>query len=112
MPSVRHIGTNGPVDLEGFGTVAPGQIIQVPAEGAPGTVFAGRRPAARVEKAHLELAAAIADHDHPRAAELREEIVGLEPGSGLLAQTANWEAVKAPAAEKPSTSTTTSEVSA
>lgn len=47
---------------------------------------AGRAPAKRVAAAMAELQQAIADRDHTRAAELREELVGLDFGEGLLAQ--------------------------
>jgi len=54
-------------------------------------VFAGRPPVPRLAAAHLELHEAISALDHPGAAALREEIIGLDPGAGLLAQAGTWE---------------------
>lgn len=90
---VRNISPLGALELPGFGEVPAGGVIDVPADGPPGTVFAGRPPAARVQPAHLELAAAIEALDHELAAALREEIIGLDPGAGLLAQSDNWQPV-------------------
>jgi hypothetical protein len=90
---VRNISPLGALDLPGVGLVDAGAVIEVPADGEPGTVFAGRPPAARLAAAHLELHAAISALDHPGAAALREEIIGLDPGAGLLAQAGTWEPV-------------------
>ena len=82
---VKYIGPFDAVDVEGVGQVTSGQVVDV------SDAVAGRPPAARVAAAHLELHDAISSLDHPRAAALREEIVGLDVGAGLLAQTGNWQ---------------------
>jgi hypothetical protein len=87
--NIRYIGSHDEVDVPGVGTVKRGQTISVPAE------LAGRPPAERLEPAMVELHEAITAIDHERAKALREEIVDLDPGVGLLAQPTNWEAVKA-----------------
>lgn len=84
---VKYVGPFDAVELDGFGIVASGQVIDIAAD------VAGRAPDPRVEAAHLELHDAIAALDHERAKALREEIIGLDAGSGLLAQPSNWQAV-------------------
>ena len=84
---VKYIGPFDAVELEGLGIVAAGQIIDVSDE------MAGRAPDARVAAAHLELHDAISNLEHERAAALREEIINLDVGAGLLAQSGNWQAV-------------------
>lgn len=88
---VRNINPLGAVELPGYGDVDAGAVIEVPDDGPAGSVFAGRPPAPRVAEAMAELAAAVEAIDHARAAALREELVGLDHGAGLLAQTTNWE---------------------
>ena len=90
---VKYIGPFDAVELEGVGIVAAGQIIDVSDE------VAGRAPDARVAAAHRELHEAISNLEHERAAALREEIIGLDVGAGLLAQSGNWQAVAAKAAK-------------
>jgi hypothetical protein len=84
---VRNVSPLGALELVGFGVVDAGATIDVPDE------FAGHAPDPRVAAAHLELAAAVAALDHTLAVELREEIIGLDPGAGLLAQVDNWQPV-------------------
>lgn len=47
---------------------------------------AGRPPDERLEQLMLDHRAAVEAHDHEGARALKEEIVGVDPGSGLLAQ--------------------------
>lgn len=105
---IRNINPLGAVELDGVGIVDAGAVIDVPADGPPGTAFAGRPPEPRLAAAMAELAEAIAAIDHDRAKALREEITGwtdpdgtehpgLDFGAGLLAQVENWE----PATSKP-----------
>jgi len=68
------------LDIPGFGRVYAGQPVDIPAE------LAGRPPDPRLEPAMVDLAAAVAAIDHHAAAQLREEIAGLDYGAGLLAQ--------------------------
>lgn len=88
---IRNINPIGAVELPGYGDVEAGAVIEVPDDGPAGSVFAGRPPALRVAEAMAELAAAVAAIDHDRAAALRDELVGLDYGTGLLAQSTNWE---------------------
>lgn len=88
---VRNVSPLGALDLPGYGTVAAGAIVDIPADGPAGSVFAGRPPSPRLAAAHLELHQAIEALDHDRAVALREEIIGIDPGSGLLAQFDNWQ---------------------
>jgi hypothetical protein len=62
--------------------------------------LAGKAPDPRIEAAHLEHRAAVMALDHNRAKALEAEIVGLDYGSGLLAQAGNWQPVAAPKAAK------------
>jgi hypothetical protein len=84
---VKYTGPFDAVELDGFGEVKHGETIDVPAE------LAGKAPDARVDAAHAELAEATAALDHERCKALREEIIGLDHGAGLLAQVSNWQAV-------------------
>lgn len=84
---VKYVGPFDAVELDGIGVVRNGATIDV------ADSVAGRPPSPRVEPAHLELRDAIEALDHDRAVALREEIIGLDHGSGLLAQPANWQAV-------------------
>lgn len=84
---VRNVSPLGALELVGFGVVAAGEVIDVPAE------FAGHPPDPRVAVAHLELGGAVEALEHFRAAALREEIIGLDAGAGLLAQFDNWQPV-------------------
>jgi hypothetical protein len=84
---VKYVGPFDSVELDGFGDVKHGQVIDVPPE------VAGHAPDPRVETAHVELRDAVETLDHERAKALREEIIGLDVGSGLLAQPSNWQAV-------------------
>lgn len=86
---IRYVGPHDAVDVDGLGTVQRGEVIDVAAE------VAGRVPSPRVVAAHLELAAAVEAIDHDGAQALREEIVGLDVGAGLLAQSDVWELVAA-----------------
>jgi hypothetical protein len=70
-------------------SVKPGETIDVPAD------VAGTPPDPRIDVAMLELRAAVAAIDHHRAVALREEIAGLDFGSGLLAQSDVWAPAKA-----------------
>lgn len=84
---VKYVGPFDAVEVDGVGIVKHGETVDVPAE------LAGRPPAARVEAAHVELRDAVAALDHERAKALREEIVDLDHGAGLLAQSGVWQAV-------------------
>ena len=84
---VKYVGPFDALELDAVGVVKRGDVIDVPAD------VAGRAPDARIDAAHLELHAAIEALDHERAKALREEIIGLDAGAGLLAQPANWQAV-------------------
>lgn len=84
---VKYVGPFDAVELDGVGEVKQGAVIDVPAE------LAGHAPDPRIEAAHLELRDAVAALDHERAKALREEIIGLDHGAGLLAQSGNWQAV-------------------
>jgi hypothetical protein len=84
---VKYVGPFDAIELDGVGIVKQGETVDVPAD------VAGRPPVARVEAAHAELGAAVGALDHERAKALREEIVDLDHGAGLLAQTSNWQAV-------------------
>lgn len=84
---VKYVGPFDGVELDGFGTVKNGETIDVP------DTVAGHAPDPRVDVAHRELHAAIEALDHEAAKALREEIIGLDAGVGLLAQPGNWEAV-------------------
>jgi len=87
---VRYIGPFDAVEIDGVpGNVKRGDTFDVPAE------VAGRAADPRLMVAHAEHAAAVAAIDHVNAARLRDEILTLDAGSGLLAQSANFEAVKA-----------------
>jgi hypothetical protein len=83
---VKYVGPFDAIELDGFGEVKHGDVIDVPAD------VAGRAPDARVDAAHAELAVAVAALDHERAKALREEIIGLDHGAGLLGQPGNWQA--------------------
>ena len=62
--------------------------------------LAGKSPDPRIEAAHAEHRAAVLALDHNLAKALEAEIVGLDYGSGLLAQAGNWQPVAAPKAAK------------
>lgn len=68
------------LDVAGLGSVYAGQAVEVDDD------MAGVAPDPRIEKASIELNEAIARQDHETAAELREEIIDLEHGRGLLAR--------------------------
>lgn len=70
-------------------SVKPGETIDVP------DAEAGRAPEPRVAVAFAELAAAMVAVDHYAAKSLREEIAGLDFGSGLLALPDVWAPAKA-----------------
>ena len=84
---VRNVSPLGALELVGFGVVEAGAVIDVPTE------VAGHAPDPRVVVAHLELHAAIEALEHSLAAALREEIISLDAGVGLLAQFDNWQPV-------------------
>lgn len=86
---VKYVGPFDAIELDGVGVVNHGETVDVAAE------LAGRPPSARVEAAHAELRDAVAALDHERAKALREEIVDLDHGAGLLAQPGNWQPVGA-----------------
>lgn len=86
---IQYVGPFDAVDLDGVGAVARNATISVPSE------LAGRAPSPRLSAAMLELTAAMEAIDHHGAAALREEIVSLDAGAGLLAQPSNWVPVKA-----------------
>lgn len=81
---IIYVGPFDAVDVDGFGTVQRDTPISVPSE------LAGRPPVPRLAAAMTELHEAIGAIDHDRAVALREEITGLDAGSGLLAQPSNW----------------------
>jgi hypothetical protein len=87
VANVKYIGPSDAVDVDGVGTVKRGETVSVL------TVIAGRKPEARFLAACEELVEAMAAQSHDDAARLRDEIVGLDAGEGLLAQTAVWESV-------------------
>lgn len=95
---IRYVGPHDSVEVPGVGLVANGATVTVSAG------LAGREPDARLAVAHAELAAAIAAIDHLAAVRLREEIVGLDPGVGLLAQSDAWQPVKAQKSPAPAAS--------
>ncbi len=70
-------------------SVKPGETIEVP------DAEAGAPPEPRVAAAFNELAAAMVAVDHYAAKSLREEIAGLDFGSGLLSQSDVWAPAKA-----------------
>ena len=86
MANVRYIGPSDEVDIPGIGSCKRGETISVP------TDVAGHAPDPRVAVAMTELADAIASIDHDRAQALKNEIIGLDSGAGLLAQS-TWEQV-------------------
>jgi hypothetical protein len=85
---VKYVGPFDAVELDGVGVVHRNHQIEVT------PALAGRPPAARVAAAHAELVEAMAAADHHRSKALREEIIDLDHGEGLLAQPDNWEPVK------------------
>lgn len=98
---VKYIGTD-PRELDGLGVVQPGDTIEVPDVGEPGTIFAGRAPSARYVAAMAELRAAHVAADHERRVALVREITGwiddsgvthpaLDDGEGLLQQHELWQ---------------------
>jgi hypothetical protein len=88
VTNLRYIGSHDAVELDGVGVVARGDLLSVP------TQLAGRKPEKRYSEAMDELVEAMSIQSHEDAARLRDEIVGLDPGEGLLAQTENWETVR------------------
>jgi hypothetical protein len=82
------------LDVPGLGTVHAGVPVDVPDQ------MAGHPADPRREAAMREHALAVAAIDHIRASELREEIIGLDMGAGLLAQ--GWEPADA-GADTPTT---------
>lgn len=85
---VTYVGPHDAVDVVGVGTVARGDTVDIPDE------IAGRQPDPTLEQAHRDLATAIGATDHNRAKELREHILELDPGAGLLAQIDAWAPAK------------------
>jgi len=83
--NVRYIGPFDAVEV-GAQVFARGVTVSVPSE------LAGRVPDPRVAVAHTELRDAIGALDHDLAVALRDEIIGLDTGEGLLAQDC-WELV-------------------
>lgn len=81
---VTYVGPHDAVDVVGVGTVARGDTVDIPDE------IAGHRPDPTLDQAHADLAEAVAALDHNRAKELREHILELDTGAGLLAQTDAW----------------------
>ena len=90
MTNLRYTGPIDEITVDGVGDVPRMTSVSVPSE------IAGRAPDARLEQAMSELHAAISASDHNLAAALRDEIVGLDPGEGLLAQSSWQLAKKAP----------------
>lgn len=101
---VKYVGPD-PRELDGLAVVQPGDTIDVPATGEPGTHFAGRAPSARYLEAMAELRAAHVAADHELKARLVREITGwiddagvthppLDAGEGLLQQHELWQPVK------------------
>jgi hypothetical protein len=80
VANLKYIGPIDEIEVEGVGSVKRDVPVSVP------TAIAGRAPDARLGAAMIELRDAINALDHNRAAALRDEIVGLDPGEGLLAQ--------------------------
>ena len=88
---ISYIGAHDSVVLSVDGREVEclkGAAIDVPAE------LAGSAPAPRLALAIAELYAAEAAHQHEVAQPLREEIPTLDFGSGLLAQSENWQPAK------------------
>ena len=102
---VKYVGADAR-EIDDVGVVKPGDIINVPATGEPGTCFAGRPPAPRLVAAMQELRDAHLAADHARKVELVREITGwidedgtehppLDDGAGLLQQYELWAPVNA-----------------
>lgn len=81
---IIYLGPSDQVDVVGVGTADRGKPFEMPDE------LAGRPPAARLARAMLDLHDAISAHDHETARSLRDEIAGLDYGTGLLAQSGTW----------------------
>ena len=90
--NIRYIGPFDAVEV-GAQIFARGVTVSVPSE------LAGRVPDPRVAVAHAELRDAIGALDHNLAVALRDEIIGLDAGEGLLAQEC-WELVPAEKTKK------------
>lgn len=98
---ITYIGPFDAVEVDVIGAIVQhGESIDVPDD------IAGRAPDPRIAEAMLELRDAVAAIDHLRAQALRDEIIGLDAGVGLLAQTSNWELAAAPRRVSRSTATT------
>lgn len=79
------------LDVPGLGSVQAGVAVDVPDH------IAGRPEDPRREAAMIEHAAAVAAINHEAAARLRDEIIDLDMGEGLLAQ--GW--LRAPTTKTP-----------
>lgn len=106
MKSITYIGRHDRVDVDEIGRVddngvARGETVEVPDE------LAGTPPDARfLVIMYEELPAAAARLDHQAQRDLKEELIDLSAGSGLLAAHRQWAPVgkvrktTAPAAKK------------
>ena len=86
MKNIQYVGPSDAVEM------VIGSTTVVAKRGEPIKVaddVAGTASDPRVAEAMLELRTATAAHDHLLAQSLKEEIIGLDMGSGLLAQ-ADW----------------------
>ena len=84
---IRFVGVNGAIVIPDLG----GQVIEPGAVFEVSDVMGGRPPAPRIAEAMEELRVATADPNlHHVARALREEILGLDYGAGLLAQDTNF----------------------
>lgn len=93
---IRFVGVNGAVVIPDLGgqVIEPGQVFEV------SDAMGGRPPVPRIAEAMEELRVATADPNlHHVARALREELIGLDYGAGLLAQPSNFEPVAKPKPE-------------
>ena len=84
---IRFIGVNGAIVIPDLGAhiIEPGDVFEV------SDALGGRPPSPRIALAMEELRIATGDPTkHHVAAALRDELIGLDCGAGLLAQDANF----------------------
>lgn len=93
---IRYVGHLDEVEVTALdgATVKRNHQIEAPDD------VAGHPPEARLAEAMDELVAATEARDHALIVKLREEISGLDYGSGLLAQTDAWQAAATPSKKK------------